>query len=210
MRHIVKSSPEPPELLRFRKTGGPNCTYNGFPDKDALRQRLLEDQGFLCCYCMQRIKKDKMRIEHYLSQSGHPEEQLVWRNLLGACQGGEGTGEETCDKHKGENSISIDPLNHEHMAQVRYLPGGKIQHGEGDTPFQDDIDGTLNLNIEKLRELRMGALTGFQEVLKKDFGTGKRWTDAKLRKKLADLRKGRPLVQFLGLLEYWIEKRIGR
>lgn len=42
--------------------------YDNYPEKDELRTCLLTEQGHICCYCMQRISSDKMKIEHCQSQ----------------------------------------------------------------------------------------------------------------------------------------------
>ena len=89
MRAIAKG-PEPASLTAHRQT--PHCNYDNYPDKGALRNALVTEQRGICCYCMGRIRNGPatMKIEHWRSQSGHPAEQLTYRNLLGACLGGHG------------------------------------------------------------------------------------------------------------------------
>ncbi|HQN20060.1 MAG TPA: hypothetical protein PKV86_13000, partial [Syntrophobacteraceae bacterium] len=80
MRAITKGA-EPPSLTAHRQT--PNCDYDNYPDKAALRQALVREQRGICCYCMGRIRNDstEMKIEHWRCQSGYPDEQLIYRNL---------------------------------------------------------------------------------------------------------------------------------
>ncbi|MCP4676954.1 MAG: TIGR02646 family protein [Deltaproteobacteria bacterium] len=210
MRYFYKSSPEPSELLRFRKEGGPNCTYGAFPAKDVLRRRVLTDQGFLCCYCMRRIDLRKMKIEHYRSQSKHAAEQLDWKNMLGACEGGEGLPQklQTCDAHRAADDLYVDPQNETHMTRLRYLPDGEILHQEGTDRIQRDLDVTLNLNNDSLKMQRVSALNGFKEAMCKDLGSKKYWSANRLTQKLTNLRDSSRKLPFLGVVEYWLEKKI--
>ncbi len=212
MRYIEKSTPEPEELLRFRKEGGPNCTYEAFPDKDALRQQLLKDQGYLCCYCMKRVDTNDMKIEHYACQSTHEDQQLDWSNLLGSCRGGEGQRpfQPTCDTCKGAANLNIDPQNKAHIARLKYLADGAIRCDEGKDEIQHDLDTTLNLNDKVLKQNRKHAITSFKMAIQDKFGKKKNWSDARLRKKLASLRTEQRKRHFLGILEYWLEKQIRR
>ena len=101
MRAIVKG-PEPPSLTAYRLA--PHGGYEDYPDKDALQRSLSAEQRGLCCYCMGRIRPDadSMKIEHWRSQARYPDEQLSYRNLLGACRGGEGQprGRQHCDRDR--------------------------------------------------------------------------------------------------------------
>ena len=50
MRQIIKTSP-PTEFVEYCKTPGVSYEGLGGEYKKALRKRLLEDQGYICCYC---------------------------------------------------------------------------------------------------------------------------------------------------------------
>ena len=65
MRTITKGH-EPSSLREHRKAGG---TYETYQQTDDARRALLEEQGYLCCFCMQRIALRRMKIAHWLSQS---------------------------------------------------------------------------------------------------------------------------------------------
>lgn len=77
-----------PRSLRHYRSNDPNPTYEDYREKDDLRKALLAEQGDICCYCMQRIKIGKMKIEHWKPQSTIKSLQLDYKNLLGACLGG--------------------------------------------------------------------------------------------------------------------------
>jgi len=160
MRAITKG-PEPTALRDYRAV--PGATYDGkdfTPVKDEVRKALLQDQLWLCCYCMRRISKDtrphptkpdsppivQMKVEHWQSQEHFPTLQLAWGNLLGACLGGEGTpkNDQTCDTRKGEDPIASNPLDPAHVATLSCRTDGRLE--STDPRFQEDLDRRLGLN----------------------------------------------------------------
>lgn len=68
MRTIQKGV-EPRSLLEYRKTADPH--YDGYQDKQEVRDQLVHEQRGLCCYCQSRIRANpgRMKIEHWQSQS---------------------------------------------------------------------------------------------------------------------------------------------
>ena len=59
MRYIRKGD-SPESLLRYARNK--NAYYDGYREKDDVREQLLQEQGYLCGYCMRRIhstKRDK-------------------------------------------------------------------------------------------------------------------------------------------------------
>ncbi|MFZ5785068.1 MAG: retron system putative HNH endonuclease [Acidobacteriota bacterium] len=207
MRRIEKRPQEPHELLEYRKSGG--TKYEGFPYKDGLRQPLVEDQGALCCYCMRRICAGDMKVEHYRSQSRHPEQQLEWSYLLGACKGGEGgpPRDQTCDTRKADADITIDPMTTS-VERLRYPPDGRIICD--DTVVQQDLDDRLNLNHEELKRGRRAALTGFKEGLVRRLGSERKWQRRTLEHEIHSLRGDKPFKEYVALLEYWLRKQVER
>ena len=207
MRLVQKSKPEPEALLTYRKTAGKDAYWDGFPEKEALRDRLLQDQGGLCCYCMRRIKQSNMKVEHYLSRSLHPEHALSWSNLLAACTGNEGQLKslQTCDTAKGNADLQIDPRKTEHVDSLRYFSDGRIEAQE----FAGDLNETLNLNCPRLVQLRAYALDGFREVMQKKLGREGAWPQSKLEKELEQLATEAPLREFCAMFEWWLKKKLG-
>ena len=159
MRDITKGD-EPRSLTAHRQT--PHCDYDNYADKTTLRLALVTEQGGLCCYCMGRIysKRETMRIEHWRCQSDHPAEQLNYRNLLGACLGGDGqpTRLQHCDTHKGELDLRWNPADPDHHinTRLRYETDGSIR--SNDPTFDAQLDDVLNLNLRLLKNNRKGKL----------------------------------------------------
>ena len=57
--------------------------------KRELKQSLLEDQGYICCYCGKRIENDSTTpIEHLNPKSIYKNRTYDYTNLLASCDGG--------------------------------------------------------------------------------------------------------------------------
>ncbi|OYQ65434.1 TIGR02646 family protein [Pseudanabaena sp. SR411] len=157
MKKIIKQS-EPRSLVEHRSQA--NANYDNYPDKDDLRKSLLKEQGYICCYCMSRIKSDEMKIEHWQPQTKYTSRQLDYRNLLGACMGNQGARPQNqhCDTRKGDSEITINPIEGDKNCEnlIKYRPDGKIY--SDDVSINHDLNETLNLNLDFLKKNRSDAL----------------------------------------------------
>lgn len=82
MWHINKTRP-PEEFVEYCKT--PGASYEGLSGepKKKLRKRLVEDQGYICCYCGMEISDDEhTKIEHVQCQKYHGDLALCFDNML--------------------------------------------------------------------------------------------------------------------------------
>lgn len=81
----IQKGKEPLSLTEYKKQ--PYAYYDGC-NKDDIRSSLLREQGYLCAYCMRRINKEHMKIEHWRPEKVLTEAQkLDYRNMLGVCEG---------------------------------------------------------------------------------------------------------------------------
>ncbi len=189
MKKIIKQS-EPRSLVehRAKQRANENADYDNYPDKDKLRESLLNEQGYLCCYCMSRITLDWMKTEHWKPQTKYESLQLEYRNLMGACKGGEGSRpqKQHCDTRKGESEIIINPVEGDKNCEnlIRYRPDGEIY--STDTSINRDLNETLNLNLEFLKKNRKVALDVVLDQLRKKF-PDKTWTTNIRQKIINDL-----------------------
>ena len=157
MRAITKGR-EPRSLTAHRQAA--HSDYGNYQDKDALREALVTEQRGLCCYCMGRIRPDKMKIEHWRCQARYPDEQLSYRNILGACRGGEGEPPplQHCDTRKDDADLRWNPADPAHAieARVRYDDDGTIK--SDDETFNNQLNEILNLNLAILKNHRKFVL----------------------------------------------------
>jgi hypothetical protein len=101
-----------------------------------------------------------LKIEHWRCQSRHPGEQLNYRNLLGACLGGDGQPPQLqhCDTRKGDSDLQWNPAEAAHHIETRfrYELDGSIR--ADDAHFNDQLDQVLNLNLPLFKNNRRGSL----------------------------------------------------
>ena len=115
-----------------------------------------------------------MKIEHWKCRADHPDEQLNYRNLLGACLGGHGQPGrfQHCDTRKGNRDLEWNPAEPAHRIEtrVRYEPDGSIHADDAD--FDEQLNDVLNLNLPVLKNHRKGkydAVLQWWESQKKQY-----------------------------------------
>ncbi|MEG1567333.1 MAG: hypothetical protein RR313_07495 [Anaerovoracaceae bacterium] len=163
MIHIVKTTP-PKELSDYNQSYDQQKSYDNFRDKNSIRKALLEEQGYICAYCMCAIGYDPtslekdVRIEHYRCQDEFNKLQLDYNNMFAVCTCSKGLPEKEqhCDVSKGNKYLHFDPKNHEHIKTIRYSEGGILST---DQQYADDIENVLGLNNSYLPINRRGVLT---------------------------------------------------
>ena len=135
--------------------------------KDELREKLLEEQGFICCYCMNRVESRSSKIEHFKPRSLFRVEQLDYTNLFVACLGGQGFSpcEQSCDTKKGKDSLNYISLLSDIEKSIEYKKNGFIFSNNQD--IDRELTEILNLNHNLLRNNRQEALNQLFSDLKK-------------------------------------------
>lgn len=209
MREIVKAA-EPPSLTAHRKTA--HCDFDNYGDKPTLRAALVAEQRGICCYCMGRIRDDlaRMKIEHWQCQARYPGEQLSYRNLLGACRGGEGQPprKQHCDTRKGDRDLQWNPADpgHHIETRLRYELDGSIR--ADDPAFDAELDTVLNLNLPRMRDNRKGVLDG---LLAWWSALPKPVPRARLEKEIAARGDGvGALAPYSQVAIWWLCQKLGR
>lgn len=214
MRQIKKGK-EPREWQEHRST--PGATYD--PEKgpgptaetkQALREALVREQGYLCCYCMGRIRptQDGMKIEHWAAQSMFPEHRMTYSNLLGACLGGEGSrpADQHCDTAKGNKALQIHPADpgKDCSALFGYASTGKID-GRADEARRDIL--TLNLNASRLVQARKAVLEGLLAWFRSHKNRGRSVSRSELLRKMRSHDDtSEELDPFCQVAIYWLTK----
>lgn len=209
MIHIEKQQ-EPHELTEYKKQK--NAYYDGCP-KDAIRKALLEEQGYLCAYCMRRIHESNMKIEHWEAQSTTSEaNKLNYRNMLGVCMGDwDGKGGVSCDAHRGNTPLTVNPLRLSSIQKLSYHEHtGEIY--SADLEINKDLDKTLNLNVQRLKENRKSALIACKNTLirKKKQGTWNRALIQEQIDKYSRTNKYGKKEIYAGIVLWYLQKRIGK
>lgn len=173
MRHIEKTEP-PKEFEEYCKT--PGVCYEGLDGepKHALRKRLLDDQGYLCCYCGCRIMdNNQTKIEHIKCQERYGYLSLDFNNMLASCDGGELDRSKRirpkhqchCDVKKSDRDIPLSPLDNEIESLFTYFDDGTVK-GTGDGK---DLIEILGLNVNYLVSKRKSVFQAYKDNPPDDF-----------------------------------------
>ena len=170
MKYIGDRNREPRELSDYRQNT-PNASYDGFHDKRIVKKSLIEEQGYICAYCMGKIKDvDNCSIEHFIAQQWHKDspyepqrhkdESLLYSNMMAVCL----NNSEHCDKKRGNTPLKI--LNpHLECCEEYTLDGNISCKGNENIDVNDDID-ILGLNCDKLKKCREAVIDEIWERFK--------------------------------------------
>ena len=211
MRTITKGA-EPPSLTAHRLT--PHSDYDNYTDTVALRHALATEQCGICCYCMQRIHNGPltMKIEHWQSQSRYPAEQLSYRNLLGACLGGDGQPPhlQHCDTRKGNRDLRWNPAEPVHHVEtrVRYEMDGSIR--SDDAAFDAELEDVLNLNLPRLKNNRKGVLDAVLDWWRHEQRRGPVPRERFARERGRRCDEAGELEPFCQVAVWWLDQRLAK
>lgn len=87
----IKKNPEPAAFAQWKQQSNadwkPNWDNFQKPEKPIVHDALLSEQGYICCYCGQRINQITSHIEHFQPRTFYPnlklEYKTSWRLVLG-------------------------------------------------------------------------------------------------------------------------------
>ncbi len=201
----IKKGKSPNFLIKYGKE--PLFEALTSEDKVTLRSHLLKDQGYLCAYCMCRIKgENDTKIEHY--EPRNRRNQLAYRNLLIVCRGNEGEPERktTCDTKKKNKTIYVDPQNAHHIKTLSYTREGVIK--SSDAKINEDLNTALNLNEARLLSVRKAAIRTLENCLHGKSETEVIGTLKKAKKKYEALNKNGQYEPYVGTILHWINKKL--
>lgn len=171
MKYILKQE-EPQEVIAWKNLANDEWqpSWNVFqnPQKQRLKESLLEEQGFICCYCQQRIEVDsKTEIEHIITREECDELnnealKLEYTNLIASCEGNKPPSRHPeinesrhCNGFRGNRSLPITPLIPNCEDFFKYNFRGKIKGLNVNA--QTTIE---NLNLEILEKSRESKIQG--------------------------------------------------
>lgn len=222
----IRKKKEPHELAAYRQL--PDATYqdmHGAPTGkknadgsmetvyEAVLNKLIEEQGHLCAYCMRRIPEKRgwprATIEHIVPQSESDcLKALDYRNMLAVCSGNrtaESDNDKTCDARRKNRNLDLNPLKPETLNGIKYERDGTIF--SDDRSINDQLNDVLNLNCKSLQlaDCRKGALQTLLKEIKKRYPTGdiREYCQKQLKIYEEHIQYKTPYV---GILIDWLEK----
>ena len=209
--HDINKGAEPASLTTYRQLtdvvyDGPNFTNI----KNDIRSSLLIEQGYTCAYCMNRIKFTNMKVEHWACQQRNSCLQLSYQNLLGCCNGNEGSGpqNQTCDTKKGNLDLSYSPADRLHSVSniVMYASDGMISSSDSD--FNKELNSVLNLNYHRLKSNREAVIKAVKNALNKKAGKRSKVEIKKLIKVHNQKNANNEFKPFYGAVINYLESKL--
>jgi uncharacterized protein (TIGR02646 family) len=134
--------------------------------KNQLLQALLEEQGYICCYCCSSITKENCHIEHLKPQNEDEKSRFEYKNLMVSCQG-EDEDKPSIPVHCGhqkqgwyDKNLFVSPLEPNCAEFFKYSSSGEIlptDNLDKKAASETTIE-KLALNIRKLQRMRKKAI----------------------------------------------------
>lgn len=159
MKQIIKSA-EPKAILDWKDGACENWqpTYRDAP-KQAYRNSLAAEQGYICCYCNRDISDDNFHIEHFRPQEGFEHLEIEYSNLYVSCIKNKKKGAPShCGDAKAnwfDDRLTLSPLDN-HEASFKYLSNGDVEAAQN----AQEMLNRLNLKDESLKAKRQAEIAG--------------------------------------------------
>jgi len=217
--HIQKG-PQPQELQDAKRNGLVCYDEMDSETRDAIINQLFKEQYHLCAYCMRLLNIKTMQIEHYIAQ--RPQDgkynaalTIDYGNMLGVCPGGKGEFHRyqqlTCDQHRKNTPLTVNPLVARTIAQIKYLADGTICSDE--PAINNDLDKILNLNCSEARfkENRKAALDALKKWVRRKYDTRHLLPNA--WKQIYDnmcTEKDGGKREYVGILDWYLKRKMAQ
>lgn len=209
----ITKKQEPKEWIEYRNT--PGVDYQA---TSKLVESLLQEQGYICAYCMRRIpckdnaSSEDHRVEHVLSRENHPDKKLDYSNMVVCCPGHAGS-EAHCDRMKGNNDVSFNLFDADFIATLSYKIDGELV--SSNELFNAEINEVLNLNTPILKANRKAT---WEEVIRglKSLVGNKPWSKAILTKEMQKYNSmhskdgKQKYIPYCGVVLYHLQKKLER
>lgn len=151
-------------------------------DKQNVKLSLLQEQGFICCYCQRPIALDKNTIiEHFNARSTNPEQMFDYENMFACCDGGDSDRTNKirtpvyCGAKKDDKSLPISPLDANCENHFKYIKEDSPDKDnkplviiESDTKEGKSAIRILNLDNKFLNKRRGEFIDGFIQGISKE------------------------------------------
>ena len=134
MKYIIKQQ-EPQAFSEWKAMASEDWqpTYGELSGnvKQSVKQTLMSEQGYICCYCDRRLIDGDSHIEHFRPQNDPQVDPLDYANLLCSCQNKIEKGEPRhCGNLKNgwfDEQLLISPLSADCAERFAYSGDGKIR-----------------------------------------------------------------------------------
>lgn len=227
------------KILRGDKNGkkgkGTFDFYVNEYDSKELREVLLKEQGYICCYCMGAIfiakegRKERTKIEHYKSRDGNEEYEVDYNNLYLACNGiirdcqeddnihsthkdckcdeeKKNNQVKHCDTCKDNKDLNSIKLNENIESKLLYESDGTIY--SIDSNINNELNDVLNLNAKQLKANRVKAKEDFFNALIAILPIRGTWDNSIIEKQISKCKNDVKKRPYVGIILYFLNQRL--
>ena len=170
MKYIIKRD-EPQKFTAWKALANEEWqpTYADLrgKEKDAVKKALMEEQGFICCYCECKLNTEDSHIEHVIPQSENDNLSLDFTNMACSCQRPK---EKRLPLHCGDKkrewyaqTLFVSPYDPDCEQCFFFTNDGHIYPAEYRNEAAEKTIFHLGLDIPKLVAMREAAITPFQD-----------------------------------------------
>ena len=235
MIEIIKNMKnEPRSLQTFRLDPLSDGRFNTYSNKiglSELREKLLKEQGYICCYCMSRInisnssEIEKTKIEHYQPRDNSREIEVHYNNLYLACDGRKQCNTydkkkldtykncrckykreqaflQHCDTCKDDRELNYIKLDKITQNKIKYKSSGIIY--SEDKNIDCELNHVLNLNTIRLVANRKQVKLILWNHLPKE----NNWSKPKIKSIIYKYEHSVKKPPYIGYLLYLLNKKI--
>lgn len=166
MKQVTKET-SPPIFETWKGLSNENWqpTYDDLknPEKRAVHESLLEEQGGVCCYCGRAIDQSDSHIEHFRPQNGYDHLALSYDNLHASCIRQTEPGSPLHCGHAKDDDFEedqvISPTDAQCEARFDYTMLGQITSHDPEDTKAEYMVGLLKLDIPFLQNRRREVVT---------------------------------------------------
>lgn len=165
MKHVTKGQPAP-EFEAWKVSDDPNWAPGYVdlqnPQKRKLHESLLNEQGWVCCYCGRQIDLHDSHIEHFRPQERYADLALNFENMHASCIRETQPGMPLhCGHAKGadfDEALQISPLDAHSESRFTYTWDGDIIPSDVTDTQAAYMVELLKLDIAFLRDRRLEVI----------------------------------------------------
>lgn len=155
MKRINKGTE--PEFWKEFKRKHPQTSYRdlgqvkkGAEVRHKMREQLMKEQYYLCCYCCRQIDEENSLNEHIRPEDHYPNETMDFMNLVASCK----KDIDSCGpgkKNKYDEELFVSPLDEDCEEHFIFFPNGEMRGVTDKGRYTVDL---LSLDSYKLCQAR--------------------------------------------------------
>lgn len=171
MKRIVKNQ-EPQRFSDWKRQDRmahrPNWNRVSGAVKREIREALLTEQGYICCYCESRITIDNSHVEHFRPRKGYSQLQLEYLNMHCSCLPDQSRDEpDHCGHKKGswfDDVLLISPLQRGCDRRFKFTADGEIFPRQSNDSAAETTIKRLGLDLPRLNARRAAVVEALLDL----------------------------------------------